>query len=865
MKPLLTGLLGASALLMTLFLLSQDSPMDSEVNASDDGGAQTGRRDPDLQQPPGVFPEEVLGLAPGSLSGVQSGPATGPPSPGNDLTLGGSWEPTIAVDPNDQDTIAAAQGSAIWISFDGGETFPGGSALTAPTPQGITLGGDASLAFNSRGSLFITYLGSPTGPGRDVYIAGWTRIGNAFNLTVGPINVTASAGIGAPNNADKEWLAADWFSGSPFQDALHVTWSDLDQSPWRVYSTTSTDFGFTWSPAALLSGPADGPKPWGVHNTVGPDGDVFVTYHAQTGFLDPTSGNRVPDGISGGVVMHRSTDGGLSYLQTANDPFKPGFADVTWNVQNKVNGVVPGNSSWWQGNAQAPVLADPNKQGRIFVVATDDPDNNVDFADAADIFIVRSDDSGATWGPRVRVDDAPPGAFSILPAAAIDPISSAIVVTWYDNRTMTTGTSGEWLLDLRLRSSSSGGLTFGYSTDVNDGQFDPGLSGSCRFCCNVGDCTAGSPRTRRIGEYNGVAMGECTAHIVWADNETTGAGGSNLDIFYDKDPEAGGDLTPPVVVCPPNVSLACDDSIDPSFTGFATTSDNCDLNPSLSYVDIVTPGNCPPSTVLKTIERVWNSTDAAGNLKNCSQIITIVDFDAPTIFNLPPPLVIETSAGCVLATDPQVVAWLAPIIALDDCSGTDLNIILPDLFLGACGAGLEHNITVAAADECGNGTFALVQLTVIIKPGRGTPFCFGTENACPCGNAGLPGHGCEIAQGTGGVCLNDVNFNSDGAGGGSVDLMGVGFPLGTSYTVVAVRSPNAVPALPLGDGTLCLGGPIKRLATKSASDGKVLFHLNHDAGAGQFHYQLWFRNPPIQFCNAQAAFNLSNGLSLDWQ
>ncbi|MFT7485824.1 MAG: hypothetical protein ACI9F9_001675, partial [Candidatus Paceibacteria bacterium] len=539
-------------------------------------------------------------------------------------------------------------------------------------------------------------------------------------------------------------------------------------------------------------------------------------------------------------------------------------ADVTWNVQHKANGVVPGNNSWWQGCAQSPILAHPTIPGLIFVVAVDDPDNDVDMNDAADIFIVRSDDSGDSWGPPIRVDDGPAGAFAIMPAAAIDPISGAIAVSWYDNRTLTTGTSGQWLLDLRATSSSSEGMFWFPSKDVNDGQFDPGLSASCRFCCTAGSCNPGAPQTLRIGEYNGVAFGECTAHFVWADNRQCPTSTNSLQTFYDKDPEMGGDFTPPVLVCPPNTSLGCNDSTDPTATGFATATDNCDLDPDIIYVDVVSAGNCPPSTVLSSIERIWSVTDAAGNFASCSQFISIVDFDAPTIFNLPPPLVIETDAGCVLPNDPQIVNWLAPITAVDECSAAELNIILPDVFLGACGDGLQHFITVAAADECGNGTFELVSLTVKIAPGRGIPFCFGTQADCPCGNEGFPGHGCNIAQDTGGVCLTDVNFAPDGIGGGTVDLLGVGFPLGTSPTVVAIRSLGAKPPSPLGDGLLCLDGPILRMATKSAGGGKVLFQVNHTAGQGTFRYQLWFRNNPAGYCNAQAGFNLSNGLALDW-
>ena len=70
-----------------------------------------------------------------------------------------------------------------------------------------------------------------------------------------------------------------------------------------------------------------------------------------------------------------------------------------------------------------------------------------------------------------------------------------------------------------------------------------------------------------------------------------------------------------------------------------------------------------------------------------------------------------------------------------------------------------------------------------------------------------------------------------------------------------------------GDGLLCVGPPVVRLAAQFANAGSASLPINHGAmaGAGTFHYQLWFRNIPATFCDATAAFNLSNGVSLTWQ
>ena len=828
-------------------------------------------------------PSEVVGEetpAADSITSKEDSPAPVPilreRAPGNDLCLGFAWEPTIAVDPANPQVIAVAQGTTILVSFNGGTSFD--QTLNATVPPGWCPGGDPALGFDSQGRLFMTYLGrqqdasgncpGPISLGRDVFLSRWTLVGPSFILTLGPVNVTNGAGHGSPNNADKEWLAVDWQPGDALTDRIYVVWSDLDQQPWEIWTTFSSDGGATWSVAQQLSVMAEGARVWPSHVTVGANHDVYIAYHSQTGFLDGVPDLDVPDGISGQIIMHRSTDGGVSYTKTATNPYDPGECDMTWNVQHKPNGVIPNASYWLFGSVQPWILADPANANRLWVVANDDPDNNVDVGDYADVMIVRSDDFGSTWTAPVKIDDGTGTTLSVLPTAAIDPVGGALAVTWYDNRSMTMGTSGDWLLDLRLAYSFDNGTSWLPSVDVNDGQFDPGLSASCRFCC-PGDACFGQAQTLRIGEYNGIAFGECTAHMVWADNQSCNTGGSMLDVYYDNDPEAGGDLTPPVLACPSNVQVGCNDPTDPTATGFATATDNCDPDPDIGYVDVMQPGDCPPGVILGTIQRIWNATDQAGNLNTCEQLITIVDFDAP-VLTLPQPLVLAGSTdGCVPSTDPAVQAWAAQITAVDECSQATVQFDLPDEFPGTCAPGRTTDVLVTYGDECNNGGFDFAEVTVIIDPGAGTPYCFGdgSGTACPCANVGIAGHGCDLSQGTGGACLTIQDFNPNGVGGGTATALGTNLPLGTTPGVVLLRGTmreNGGAGSVLGDGLLCVEAPVVRIRSGLAQDGKIALPFSHGAGQGRFDYQLWFRNTPAAFCDPMAAFNLSNGLELTW-
>ncbi|MCG3127472.1 MAG: hypothetical protein CHACPFDD_02332 [Phycisphaerae bacterium] len=88
------------------------------------------------------------------------------------------------------------------------------------------------------------------------------------------------------------------------------------------------------------------------------------------------------------------------------------------------------------------------------------------------------------------------------------------------------------------------------------------------------------------------------------------------------------DLEPPVIDCPDNVTVSCEDSIDPSETGEATATDNCGIE-EITYSDQRNGGECQGS-----ITRTWTAEDIHGNRASCTQTITLVNYQdrtSPTI------------------------------------------------------------------------------------------------------------------------------------------------------------------------------------------------------------------------------------------
>ena len=79
-----------------------------------------------------------------------------------------------------------------------------------------------------------------------------------------------------------------------------------------------------------------------------------------------------------------------------------------------------------------------------------------------------------------------------------------------------------------------------------------------------------------------------------------------------------GDTAPPVIVCPPDKTIATTDSSLPANTGTATATDNCGGKPTVTYSDskAVIDGNI-------VITRTWSAKDGCGNTNSCAQTISM--------------------------------------------------------------------------------------------------------------------------------------------------------------------------------------------------------------------------------------------------
>ena len=145
------------------------------------------------------------------------------------------------------------------------------------------------------------------------------------------------------------------------------------------------------------------------------------------------------------------------------------------------------------------------------------------------------------------------------------------------------------------------------------------------------------------------------------------------------------DNTAPVIsALPASSSVEC-----PATPAFATptATDACDAAPTLTFLDVTTPGTCPQEF---TVTRTWTATDACGNSSSASQTISVTDNTGPVV-----------TAGTIGACYPDNASAEAAAIlataAVDACGGT---VTKTAATVGTCTA----IVTVTATDPCGNTT-----------------------------------------------------------------------------------------------------------------------------------------------------------------
>jgi len=249
-------------------------------------------------------------------------------------------ETSIAVDPNNASRVVASMNdyvsrtwtcaingtpcsalgdgySGTYFSNDGGSTWC--CASSDPTHLGTLIpgvtrltggvydaGGDPSVAFDSHGHVFYAGLGfNRTSAPNTVAVNKGTFDGSGHLSWGAPVFINPTTSPSTLN--DKEWVAVDHNTSSPFRDNVYVTWTRFifnphngkyTQSP--IFFVRSTDGGAHFSSPKPISDNVlydQGSRP-----VVGPDGSLYVFWDGSTRLASLNS-----------TYFVKSTDGGVTF------------------------------------------------------------------------------------------------------------------------------------------------------------------------------------------------------------------------------------------------------------------------------------------------------------------------------------------------------------------------------------------------------------------------------------------------------------------------------------------------------------------------------------------------------------------------
>ncbi|MDB5251460.1 MAG: hypothetical protein JWP27_629, partial [Flaviaesturariibacter sp.] len=179
--------------------------------------------------------------------------------------------------------------------------------------------------------------------------------------------------------------------------------------------------------------------------------------------------------------------------------------------------------------------------------------------------------------------------------------------------------------------------------------------------------------------------------VTWVAKDASGNTASATQVVTVKDNEA-----PKLTGVPANATVECNAVPAPATV---TATDNCSFNGIVSYTEVRTNGACPSSY---TLTRTWSATDASSNTTTASQVLTVVDTQAPAL-TVPGPITKTTDAGSCGA----IVTYATT--ATDNCGTPAVT------YSRASGASFpvgETTVTVTATDACGNQTVKTFTVTV---------------------------------------------------------------------------------------------------------------------------------------------------------
>jgi len=423
----------------------------------------------------------------------------------------------LAVGMNDVRTLGVSNDAwqGLAVSSDGGATYteslipgyPGDTSaagLASPI-RGNAAASDPWLGFDRFNNLFFAFIAfqrTPPGQPASTTANALAVAKYSVNPATGAVSyaktvVVERGTVGLGQQEDKEALAVDTSTSSPFNGNVYICWARFTGGQNHLTVVYSRDHGETWATSRFTGRQADVNNMQGCNLAVEPDGDVYVGY--RTFDNNPLNSNRNDSTI----FVARSTDGGVTFATPVR---VAGFIDYRQNATRTPPVFRTFSDVSMAADANGAYVAWQGRNG----------------ASGSDVFVSRSRTNGASWEPPV-VPNAAVAGHQLMPALAA--AGGTLSVVWYDSRsepaftaagpvtgqcppgaTTQVACTGMDVFYDQASTVAAGPLAFGADVAVTDDSFNPNTYGSIKAI------------TPFIGDYIAVAATPTTAHVVWTDN-----------------------------------------------------------------------------------------------------------------------------------------------------------------------------------------------------------------------------------------------------------------------------------------------------------------------------------------------------------
>ena len=391
--------------------------------------------------------------------------------------------------------------SSASVSTDGGATFTRLTKANGHSPFENTLG-DPVVLYNSATSTWFTVW-------LDIACGG-QGLGGYKSTTPADPNSWTHFCVHTGGSDDRESGYADNFAGSPFNGRMYVSWNDFASGGGALKVRYTTDNGATWNNERTLN-----PTFFrNVQVTGDSNGNVYVAAMNEMNGGLTTRSNKI----------YRSTDGGNTWANTYTGAAfnAPGTRTCPNSYFACMFSV--GSSGYWRHMGWGQPAA---RNGVVHYVYDG---RNQATGDAADVFYIRSTDSGVTFSApfQLNTDSTTRPNWQPNISAADD---GSLLAVWYDAREFATCVKSDPntpCYRMWARKSLDNGLTWQPDEAFSDASSP--LPGQPDF--NI--------VTEYVGDYDySNHVGNTHLHP-WTDGRVAINNASQQDTFFDHDGGGGG-------------------------------------------------------------------------------------------------------------------------------------------------------------------------------------------------------------------------------------------------------------------------------------------------------------------------------------